>query len=403
MKKVLFLTTRSPYGIHDGKNLRIYNYARILAKQFSVDLLCQEEAKCPPELHNPFSEKYIFKLKRPKMILGLVSALLKGESMVNRYCDPEIKSFIEKNADRYSLIYCTYVHSAVNALGCRLPKVVDLVDAISLHYREATDLALARRLAYRLDYSKVLELEAKVIKDFDLCLITTIKEKDFLCSNLDIDSKERDRIKVLHNGVELPEFGEDDATACEKANSNVKVVGFLGSMDYYPNVTAAGYLVKEILPACKHAVGDLKCMIIGANPTHRVLKLGEIEGVTVTGFVDDLASTMACIDVMVLPMRTASGLQNKLITSMAHGKAVVTATRAVFDAEKLKDGYNLMVADSKDDFIRKTIFLLSNPALRKEMGRNAREYVRNELSWDKVETSLISLLKDLKIEAVNSI
>ncbi len=47
----------------------------------------------------------------------------------------------------------------------------------------------------------------------------------------------------------------------------------------------------------------------------------------------------------------------------------------------------------KDDFVAAVDFLYDHPRIRKELGRNGREYVLQNYHWDKVSARLIAALE----------
>lgn len=390
-KRVLFLSRQSPYGLSDGVKIRTYSFAKMLSKHYSLDLICQEDVSPPQDAYDPFEKKYSFKTSKLETIAKLLKALIKGKSAVYRSFDNRIKKFLDENSKDYEFVYCNYINTAINAMECGITKVGDLIDAISLHYKEAVNIGILRKILYKWDYKKVLAVESDIIDQFDLSIVTTSTEKEFLVKNSTASIEKLRNIKVLTHGVIL----SSDIEVTPRPQSSDKVIGFLGSLDYYPNEAAAIYLVKHIYPECKKRYPNLKCMIVGGKPTRKILKLSKMEGVIITGYVEDLRDTMSQIDVMVLPMKIASGIQNKLITSMGYGKAVVVANRAVFDKENLKDGVNLMTADQTEEYIQKILYLLTNDAQRVMIGENARNYIQTKLNWENVEISLISYIEEV--------
>lgn len=390
-KRVLFLSRQSPYGLSDGVKIRTYSFAKMLSKHYKLDLICQEDVLPPQDIYDPFEKKYIFKTSKLETIAKLSNALMKGDSAVYRCFDNRIKNFLDENSKDYEFVYCNYINTAINAMECGIPKVVDLIDAISLHYKEAANIGILRKILYKWDYKKVLALESKIIDQFDLSIVTTSTEKEFLVENSTASIEKLRNIKVLPNGVILP----PDVELIPRIQNSEKVIGFLGVLDYYPNEAAAIHLVKDIYPECKKRYPTLKCMIVGGKPTRKILELSKMEGVIITGYVEDLKDVMSRIDVMVLPMRIASGIQNKLITSMGYGKAVVVPNRAVFDKENLKDGLNLMTANQTDEYIQKVLYLLTNETQRRIIGENARRYIQDKLNWENIESSLISYIEEI--------
>src|SRR4029453_14751043 len=89
----------------------------------------------------------------------------------------------------------------------------------------------------------------------------------------------------------------------------------------------------RILPLIQAKRPGLKLLIVGADPSSAVLRLGTIRGVTVTGSVADVRPFLRRAAVMVAPLNIARGTQNKILEAMALGVPVVTSTLAAGGAE----------------------------------------------------------------------
>jgi glycosyltransferase involved in cell wall biosynthesis len=78
---------------------------------------------------------------------------------------------------------------------------------------------------------------------------------------------------------------------------------------------------------------------VGADPSPAVKRLGEIQGVTVTGSVPDVRPFVRRSAVTVAPLNIARGTQNKILEAMAMGVPVVTSRVAAggVDAVVLAD------------------------------------------------------------------
>lgn len=58
---------------------------------------------------------------------------------------------------------------------------------------------------------------------------------------------------------------------------------------------------------------------------------------------------------------------------------------------RYRDGENLMVADTAEDFAARIVTLLKDPALRECMGRAGRKVAEQSYSWDAAASQLDNL------------
>lgn len=181
--------------------------------------------------------------------------------------------------------------------------------------------------------------------------------------------------KIIYNVGNMVEIPDSDYTA--RHNEDNKII-FVGKMSYEPNIVAVNYFASKIFPELKTLYPTLNFTIIGATPDPRVKKLTEIEGIEVTGFVESVEPYFQNSTIVVAPMLTGAGIQNKIIQAMSYGCCVATSS---IGAEGLTiRNKEIAIYDSDLEWIGGLKKLLSDRNIRKEMGGKARDYVKNNLS-----------------------
>ena len=104
-----------------------------------------------------------------------------------------------------------------------------------------------------------------------------------------------------------------------------------------PNEDAVAFFADEVLPRIQEKVPDVQFSIVGGNPSARVQKLAEREGIVVTGRVPEIKPYFAEATVFVVPLRIGSGTRLKILEALAMGKAIVS-TSVGAEGLDLKDG-----------------------------------------------------------------
>src|SRR6185369_17848392 len=104
------------------------------------------------------------------------------------------------------------------------------------------------------------------------------------------------------------------------------VVLFVGFFRHEPNVEAVRYFCSDVLPRIRAVRPDVRFRIVGAYPPEVVRRLGEREGVEVTGGVEDIAPYYRRAAVFVAPVLQGSGTRLKILEAMASGCPVVSTT-----------------------------------------------------------------------------
>ena len=174
-------------------------------------------------------------------------------------------------------------------------------------------------------------------------------------------------------------FGTDvDFPALDPAGADDAGVLFVGNFNHTPNVDAAIFLAREILPLIRRERPDATLRLVGERPPDGVAHL---PGVEVTGQVRDLRPLLDDAAVVVAPLRLGAGMRVKVIEALVAGKAVVASSRAV-EGLALEPGRHALVADDPVTFATAVSSLLADRARRVELAGSARDWARAQLGWE---------------------
>jgi glycosyltransferase involved in cell wall biosynthesis len=152
-------------------------------------------------------------------------------------------------------------------------------------------------------------------------------------------------------------------------------VVFTGLMSHPPNIDAAIFMARTVLPRIRAQRPQAEFWIVGRNPTPDVLALAAIPGVQVTGGVDDIRSLLWSAQIVVVPLRYGSGARNKIVEAWSLEKCVVSTTMGA-EGLSYEDGKSLFIADTPDDLASTIVRLLVDPALRDSVRAAGRALVR---------------------------
>jgi glycosyltransferase involved in cell wall biosynthesis len=195
-------------------------------------------------------------------------------------------------------------------------------------------------------------------------------------------------------GVVLPPVGHTaELLAIRPEESLPGRVLFVGAMDRERNQGAVRWLVEAIWPRVRAEYPGAELRIAGANPPPELRALDGREGVTVTGWVDDLREEYARARVVVAPMRSEAGALNKVIDGLAAGRPVVATAAANAGVGAPEDAIRL--ADDAEGFARAVCDLLSDDRARDRMGRAARRFARETFDWPPAAARLEAELERL--------
>ena len=396
MARILVLCSRLPYPPIGGARLRMFNTAKILSEEHTVDILAINEGTRSQEdfdaLQNQFNNVTLFNYPTSKFHLNTVPGLVSSRPLQTfYYYFDRVQEWVNKNEEKYDLLYCNHVRTAEYARDLEVPMVVDLVDAISRNYSEAKDGASGLwKWIYAIDSDRLLRYERTIIEEADRSFIISPEDRGYITKNASLNSNP----VVLPNGVreKFLKFADEDPTDVPFQESNAIV--FLGKMDYFPNEDAAEYFAKEVFPDIRKQCSRASFIIVGMNPTEKIQALEERPGVQVTGFVEEPLEYLNAANVVVAPIRFGAGVQNKILEAMALSKPVVTTSlgREGIDAT---DSVALKTADDPSAFASATVDLLTNKQQRNEMGEQARACIEKNYTWQNTAKILLQQIDEV--------
>jgi glycosyltransferase involved in cell wall biosynthesis len=187
------------------------------------------------------------------------------------------------------------------------------------------------------------------------------------------------RTSVVPNGVYLNDFAATaDAAIARTAGS--KTILFFGHMSYEPNVDAAVWLAREIMPQVRLKVPGAQLVIAGHQPADAVRELADGHTI-VTGSVPSIWPYIKAADACVFPMRMGAGLQNKILEAMAMGAPIVTTSKCVASIPAAVSGEHLLVADTAAQISEATVRVLSDAALARRLGDSGPGFVHEHYDW----------------------
>lgn len=193
-------------------------------------------------------------------------------------------------------------------------------------------------------------------------------------------------VPVIVNGVaaaQTPDFN---------AESPFPSVAFTGTLDYPPNVDATRVLVHRVWPAVRRRIATARLVIAGRRPSRKVLALGATPGVEIRPDLDDLNPVLRASWLAVAPMRTGTGVKNKVLEAWAVGRPVVM-TELAANGLDLTPGLAGLVTRGWDAMASRIAELLEDRPRRQALGQLALETAASRHRWDLAARSLSILLR----------
>jgi lipopolysaccharide/colanic/teichoic acid biosynthesis glycosyltransferase len=283
----------------------------------------------------------------------------------------------------------------------RPPIVWDAVDCISHLFSETLRHGRSRRGRWmaRLDLERTRRYESTLPLEFDRTVVCSEPDRVHF-QHLLRGAETRPGmsippIEVVPNGVDLGYF-----TPTDEVREPATLV-LSGKMSYHANVTAALYLIRDVMPQVWSRRPDVKLSLAGKAPPRalRHLATREANRITVTGYVPDVRPYLRRATLSVVPVLYGAGTQLKVLEAMACGTPVVSTVVGT-NGLGLIHGRDVVVANEPEALAGEILDLLASPDRRERLGRAGRRYVEREHSWDasahRLESIYLGVVEDLE-------
>lgn len=284
-----------------------------------------------------------------------------------------VGSWLRTHGPRFQVVMLVRHHVAgvcLPLLRRHAPQARTVFDTVDLHYlreRRGAELAGDPRLARSAERTRASELA--VMAATDITLLVSAAEKEQLAADAP-----QVKVELLSNLHEVAGQGLDWAQRHDLV--------FVGGFRHPPNLDAMQWFIGEVFPRIRQRLPQVRFHCIGADVPDSLQALAAGQpGVQVHGYVPDVVPWMAGGRIAVAPLRFGAGVKGKINLSMAHGQPVV-ATSCAAEGMHLRDGQDVLVADSPEAFAEAVVRLHDDEALWRQLSGNGLRNIARHFSMD---------------------
>lgn len=380
---ILVIAPRFPWPLEKGDKLRLYQIIRHLSIEGRVHLFALTHQHIPAEDLEQVSRYCaswkIFRIPRGRLFWNLLAGMIRGLPV-------SVAWFTDSKALRELQAYreacqpqVTFGQLArIGEYLCPLPgpKVIDLMDAFSV-------IAGQRAAASPWPLSLVYRFEARRLAAYELRMRACTEHQVFI-SQRDreaMDPSHAWSATIVPNGIDMEHF---------QPRPDVRPkhdIVFVGNLGYFPNIEAARFLVKSVMPLIWSRRPNTRVLLAGARPAPGVRSLAS-DKVTVQAWLPDIRDAYADGGIFAAPVFSGAGLQNKILEAMAMELPVVT-TSHVNRAISAQAGTQVLLADSAVAFADALLHLMEEEQRRGQMGHAGYIFVRQHFSWQESIRKLV--------------
>jgi polysaccharide biosynthesis protein PslH len=393
---ILAVTSELPWPLDTGGHLRTFHLLRALAGQFRVRLVAptlpghESSIECLAQKGIAVCPVKIGQRVAWHEGLRAAAAAIRQEPYVlfRRHDRAPVRSELQRQMaiEPPDILYLDHLDSLVYAgLKRQTPTLIDLHNVYStLAKRVATEQNARWKRLYLNREAKLLERMERRAAHLSDQLFTVSEDERLHFEGLGARS-----VKVVPNGVDCEAFQSLPVARLGQP----PLVLYLGNMSWGPNVSAAVFLAREMLPQLLMRYPAARLRIVGRSPSIETRALTSIPGVEVIGDVPEIKPHLRQATVLAVPLDSGGGTRLKILEAFAAGLPVIS-TPVGCEGLGVRHGEHLVIAD-RDRFTDGIGELFDNEALTLRIAARARTVARQKFDWKIVGRDASAIVADL--------
>jgi len=386
--RILWVKAGALHPPDTGGKIRTLSMLRELSRWHQVTFLGLQPEGVelhPDESPDPYAREKIW-IEKPEparksaqFFLRLALNLLSSKPFaLSKHCSSEMRArLIELDASgRFDVIVCDFLVPALHFAGhdWRTPRVLFQHNMESQIWKRmaANHPNWFGRAFFQSQFRRMFQWEEKLSRMFDGIITVSADDTRFARDVYGLTNVLGDVPPGVDTEFFKPATSEHAASA---------TLAFLGSMDWMPNVEGIQWFVRQVYPAVKLSVPDVRLRIIGRRPGAEIHALAKADpSIEVTGTVDDVRPHLRDASAMIVPLLSGGGTRIKILEAMAFGTPVLSTTVGA-EGLPFEDGRHLLLADQPEMFASRCVDLIRSQAARQKLATAARTEVVDHFSW----------------------
>jgi glycosyltransferase involved in cell wall biosynthesis len=298
----------------------------------------------------------------------------------------KLRRLVQEGDYDFVIVEFTWLSEFIEFLKNEFPDLKLIVDSHNVEFyydqQEVKNLPVLKRPFAKL-FASFLSVEEKTsigLSDQTFCVSQT--DMDLYCKLIGADPE---KMQVAPNGVDVASYTD---VSEHKDIQDFDLI-FVGWMRYPPNIRSAKFIIEKVLPKLPEAT---TLAIVGGDPPQEIKDLAN-DKIFVSGTVDDVKPYLQKAKVFVAPIFEGSGTRLKILEAFAAGKPIVCSDKAA-EGIDYKDGENIFIAKSADEFSDKITGLLKDAELYSRVSKAGKALSSKKYDWAVTIQPIVSFIED---------
>jgi glycosyltransferase involved in cell wall biosynthesis len=226
---------------------------------------------------------------------------------------------------------------------------------------------------------KMIYMESNLIFNSDLIFVRSEKDQDDLTFLSNIN---KEKILVGKSGIDDSIL--NNVYHLNKNKSFKKKIGFIGHLNYQPNIEAVHMIINDIAPRVKRFDPNIIFLIAGSGMEKFKTK-NTSSNVKFLGRVSSLKKYFEDLDLALCPLIHGSGTRIKVLDYLCHGIPTITTDKGIEGLE-IVIRESLIIENNISNYSDVIINIYKNQKfdLLIEYSKKGIEYIEKHRLWSKV-------------------
>jgi glycosyltransferase involved in cell wall biosynthesis len=392
--RILQLTHKFPFPYHDGGAIAVRSLAEGLQRTgVSLDLfsLNTDKHRASQETIQKLRNSAVYRsvlsseIKSTESISGALLHLIskRGSYYIDRFYNEkvarELLSFLKIQKYDAIILESLYLAPYIEVVKSYDPSISMILRAHNIE----SELRIRQREEESNIIKKVfLNGEIRKLRKYELAVWDRV---DLIATVSEREAKEIRRVNSKCSVISIPIGMVAGSRKKKSAASTVFKIGFIGSLDWEPNLNGLRWFVDEVWSQMS-MLKNVSCSIAGAHSEGDIDFIKD-ENIEFAGGVPSSKEYLESLDVLIVPLFSGSGTRVKILEAMSLGVPVLSTTLGA-EGVKVNHSVDILIGDTAEEWIDILSKNFKNPIDISEIGNNAMDLIRADFNIEKIGEKL---------------
>jgi polysaccharide biosynthesis protein PslH len=402
--KILQLCYKMPFPQKDGGASSIYHTAvGLMNNKIDLKILAINTPKnwveidsVPLQFREATRFEYSIVDTRIKISHCLLNLFTRQSYFVSRFYAKSHESHLIKilQQEEFDIIQLEHVYMGVYLDAIRkYSKAKIILRAQNVEFNLWTRISdskinLLKKLYLKMATHRLRKFETQISQKVD-GIMAISKEDESTFSKIAPDVA----LKSIPMGWD---FNKTKSLNNDSHNNDFPVFYHLGSMDWLPNIEGLKWFIETIVPAIHLKYPHFQFRLAGKKmPAWFYEK--QNKNLIIDGEVESSLEYQMNKSILIVPLLSGGGMRVKIIEGMALGKTIISTSIGA-EGIPYTDQENILIADSREDFLVQISQCIESIDFCKKIGANAKKLAKENFDCTNVGREMIFFYESVTLK-----